>query len=90
MNLSGHTNRRSRVTHVVPGAVGLPASGHPSFQLSACGRLVEVSRIELKPSNEVCMKCRHAMDWPLITSWEHGGIRFTDDWTTKTQTQERI
>jgi hypothetical protein len=90
MNLSGHTNRRSRVTHVVPGAVGLPPSGRVSCQLSACGRLVEVSRYEAKESTEVCLKCRHAMGWPMITSWESHGIRFTDNWSTGEQFSERI
>jgi hypothetical protein len=83
----GASNRRSRTTHVVVVddalAAALPGAGNwerweaPALRTAACGASVYASRGNLKPSNEVCKKCRRALAWPFIVSWESHGQTIT-------------
>ena len=80
MNLGGITSANSRTIHVVTDG-DLSDAGLSRF--SACGRYVIVRRYEVGPANEVCLKCRKAMGWPMIVTWESQGHTFTTDFSRK-------
>lgn len=74
MNISGTTTPRARTMHVIP-----DGDMTATTATAACGATVTPGRHELRPSHEVCKKCRRAMGWPFIVTWEsHGQIITTD------------
>jgi hypothetical protein len=89
----GITSLRSRTTHVVPSIDAEYAdSVYPrEAKIRAyCGAVVDVRQMTVTESSEVCMKCRKAAGWPMVTSFIAHGWKFTDNWVTKAQTSERI
>lgn len=86
---SGFSSPNARTTHVV--AVRDDFTGEfPPLVRAVCGQPVKVGRMVLRESSFVCMKCRKAAGWPMVTSFVSHGIKFTDNWVTKAQTSERI
>ena len=91
MYVAGSKNRTSRVTHVVitDDASSYPGIGNSirwtdkNLAQAACGETVHPTRSTLKESNEVCLKCRKALGWPFIVTWEQHGHTITTDFNRK-------
>jgi hypothetical protein len=91
VDIAASTSRTSRVTHVVQVETieGIPGIGNADRWLSAnvrksaCGKDVHPTRTTLKPSNDVCLKCRKALGWPLVVTWESHGHTFTTDFRNR-------
>jgi len=59
--------------------VGAPRWAETNIRPAACGIQVHPARYTLKESNEVCLKCRKALRWPMVVTWTQNGHTFTTD-----------
>lgn len=78
--MAGVTSTSSRTIHVVPGAT---RGDKGQTRTAACGLDVTVRWYEVGPATEVCLRCRKALDWPMVVTWESQGRTFTTDFSRK-------